>query len=66
MINIIMNLNQRVVTRNGYTIADVLSDLGGLQRVIMSFGGILAAFLNFNNFENYMSSRLYKIPDKKS
>ena len=56
-----MNLDQRVVTRVGYTVLDVLSDLGGIQRVLFTFFNIVTAIFNFRHFETYLASRLYKV-----
>ena len=58
-----MNLDQTVVTRDGYTILDVLSDMGGFQRVLFSFFSIVAAILNVSNFDSYLASKLYKLDD---
>ena len=58
-----MNLDQTVITRDGYTILDVLSDMGGFQRVLFSFFSIIAAILNMSNFDSYLASKLYKLND---
>ena len=31
-----MNLNQLVIERNGYTVLDYLSDIGGMQTILIS------------------------------
>lgn len=59
-ISIEMNLNQTTLARTGYTVLDVLSDVGGIQSIIMSAIGLVLGILNYNNFDNYMASRLYK------
>ena len=59
-LSIEMNLDQKTLARAGYTTLDVLSDVGGIQSIIMSFMGILLGIINYNHFENYMASRLYK------
>ena len=61
-----MNLNQTVVTRNGYTILDVLSDMGGFQRVLFSFFALVSSILNFSHFDSYLASKLYKLDDGDS
>ena len=58
-----LNLDQTVVTRNGYTILDVLSDMGGFQRVLYSFFSFIAYILNMSNFDSYLASKLYKLSD---
>ena len=51
-----MNFDQKVVTRVGYTILDVLADLGGMWSVLFSFFGILTAAFNYKHFETYLAS----------
>ena len=58
-----MSLDQTVVTRNGYTVLDVLSDMGGFQRVLYSFFSLIAYILNMSNFDSYLASKLYKLSD---
>ena len=55
-----MNYDQVTIDRTGYTIFDVLSDIGGIQSVLMSGLGIFLGIWNYNNLDNYMASRLYK------
>ena len=52
-----------MVTRDGYTILDVLSDMGGFQRVLFSFFSVIATILNMSNFDSYLASKLYKLND---
>ena len=54
-----------MVTRDGYTILDVLSDMGGFQRVLFSFFSIIATILNMSNFDSYLASKLYKLNESK-
>ena len=54
-----------MVTRNGYTILDVLSDMGGMQRVLFSFFSVVTSVLNYSNFDSYLASKLYKVGDEK-
>ena len=49
------------IAREGYTILDVLSDIGGLQGLLLSFCVAFLVLWNHNNFDNYLASRLYKI-----
>ena len=60
-LSIEMNLDQKTLARAGYTTLDVLSDVGGIQSICMSFMGILLGILIYNHFENYMASRIYKV-----
>ena len=41
----------------------MLSDVGGLQGLLLSFCMALLVLWNHNNFDNYLASRLYKIQD---
>ena len=43
-----MNLNQIVISRNGYTTLDYLSDIGGMNGMLMSSATVLLAFWNYN------------------
>ena len=65
-ISIEMNLNQVTLARTGYTTLDVLSDIGGIQGILLSAMSIFLSFWNYSNFENYMASRLYKIKNNNS
>ena len=49
------------MTRDGYTILDVLSDMGGFQRVLFSFFSVIATVLNTSNFDSFLASKLYKL-----
>ena len=56
-----MNLDKHQVARTGYTILDVLSDVGGIQGLLISFCTIALGVINYNNFDNQLASRLFKI-----
>ena len=60
-ISIEMNLSQRVVARAGYTFLDYLSDIGGMQGMLISGVAYFLAFWNFNYFDDWMITRLYKM-----
>ena len=60
-ISIEMNLDQITIARSVYTTLDVLSDIGGIQEILMSGMGMLLGIWNYQNFDNYMASRLYKV-----
>ena len=62
-ISLEMNLDLVQIARQGYTFLDVLSDVGGLQGLLLSFCMGLLVLWNYNNFDNYLASRLYKIED---
>ena len=56
-----VNFDQRVVERDVYTFLDLLSDIGGLQGILISGISLALAFWNFNQFDNFMVSRLFKL-----
>ncbi len=55
-ITVEMNLNQKTISRDGYTSLDFLSDIGGMQGMLVSFGAIFLIFWNHNQLENYIAS----------
>ena len=65
-ITVEMNLSKITVERTGYTFLDVLSDVGGIQGLLLSFCGLIVGIANYNNFDNYLASRLFKIKDKST
>ena len=55
-----MNAELTIVERTGYTILDVLSDVGGLQGILISGISLLLSILNYGHLDNYMVTKLYK------
>ena len=55
-----MSLDQTLVERTGYTILDLLSDVGGLQGILISAITIILSILNHNLLGNYLASQLFK------
>ena len=49
-ITVEMNLSQRVVARAGYTFLDYLSDIGGMQGMLISGVAYFLAFWNSPRF----------------
>ena len=60
-VTIEVNPNLRVVARDMYTFLDLLSDIGGMQGILISGMAYALAFWNFNQFDNFMVSRLFKL-----
>ena len=60
-ITIEMNLNLENLQRSGYTILDVLSDVGGIQGLLFSFAAMAIGIANYQNFQTVMAAQLYKI-----
>ena len=47
-ISIEMNLDLKYLSRDGYTVLDLLSDIGGIQGLLFSFAVIFVGFINYN------------------
>ena len=62
---ITLNPDLTVIERTGYTITDLLSDIGGLQGILLSAIAIVLGILNSNHLENYLASKLYKVDGSK-
>ena len=56
-----MSLELLVVARTGYTILDVLSDVGGIQSLLMTITTLWIGVWNYKHFDNYMASKLFKV-----
>ena len=56
-----MDLSKLVYQRTVYTGFDLLSDIGGLGGMLMLIFAILVGIWQFQSFDNYMVSRLFKI-----
>ena len=49
-----------LIERNGYSILDLLSDIGGLQRALFSGVTIFLSIVNQNQLNDYLASKLFK------
>ena len=58
-ITIEMNLNQKILFREGYTVMDYISDIGGLQGILISGAAMLLSISNYNNLDNFLVTHLY-------
>ena len=56
-----MDLGRLHYERNVYTIFDMLADVGGLNGILIIILSLLSAIWNYNSFDNFMVSRLFKI-----
>ena len=56
-----VGMTQQVILRHGYTILDLLSDMGGMYSILITFFGLLLALFNYKYFDTFMASRLFKI-----
>lgn len=59
MTGIQMNLDQTLIARTGYTFLDVLSDVGGLESIVISTVAIVIQIWNHNRFDTYLASNLF-------
>ena len=60
-ISVEINLDLEVLARSGYTFIDVLSDIGGIQSILISVIVIFLTFWNYKHFDSYMTSQMYKL-----
>ena len=47
--------------RQGYDLLQFLSDIGGIQALLMSGFAFFVSIWNYNMFDNYLVGRLYKL-----
>ena len=60
-VTIEMDLNQINYSRSRYTAFDLLSDVGGLSGMFASIFTVLMGIWNFNAFDAFLVSNLFKI-----
>ena len=65
-ITIEMNLSKYAIAREGYTALDLISDVGGIQGIALSTIGLFLVSWNYNQFDNYLVERLYKLQHTSS
>ena len=53
------------VERRVSTLTDLMSDVGGVFGLLVMFGRVFSRLWNFNSFNNFLVSRLYKIMKPK-
>ena len=56
-----MNLDLEAISRTGYSVLDMLSDVGGVEAILVNFFGIMLGFWNYKSLDNYLVSRLYQL-----
>ena len=61
MIMIERNLDLLKVERRVSTLSDLMSDVGGFFGLLVMSGRIFSRIWNFNSFDNFLVSRLYKV-----
>lgn len=55
-----MNFDLTIVQRSGYTVLDVLSDIGGLQSTLTTLVSLFLTAWNYQLVENYLASKLFR------
>ena len=60
-----MDLDMIHIERKLYTVFDMLSDVGGLLGILTSIAALLNTIWNYQAFDNFMVSRLFKIKRPK-
>ena len=61
-----MDLDMIHIERKLYTVFDMLSDVGGLLGILTSAAAFISSIWNYQAFDNFMVSRLFKIKRPKS
>ena len=56
-----LDLNRKFIMRKCYSSLELLSDLGGIIGFLMLVFSSVVICFNYNNFDNYMVSRLFKV-----
>ena len=60
-ISIERDLDLYVISREGYTLLDFFSDLGGMQGLLLTFFGLILNIWNYNYLEDFMVTRLFRL-----
>ena len=50
-----------MIARNGYTIFDYFSDVGGMQGLLLSLVSFFLGFWNYNMLDDYMITKLFRM-----
>ena len=54
-----MNFDILEISRDSYKVVDFLSDIGGMQGMLMGGALLFLGFWNFNNFDNILVQKLF-------
>ena len=60
------DLNYYKIDRETYNTLDWLGDLGGLKEALVIILGLIIGAVNFNNFKDFLVSKLYKPTTKRN
>ena len=58
-----LDLSLNTVERSVYTYVDLLSDVGGIQGIMVSTIALIVSYTSINSFDNYLVQKLYKFPE---
>ena len=56
-----MNLDLLRINRDSYTVVDMLSDIGGIETILISGISVFLSIWNYKHFDFHLASQLYKI-----
>ena len=56
-----LNLDKHLTERENFQLLDFLGDIGGVQAILISFFQFILFFINYNHFDSFMASKLFKI-----
>ena len=56
-----LDLDRKLIIRKSYSFLDLLSEVGGMIGILSLFFSSVVSCFNYNNFDNYMVSRLFKV-----
>ena len=55
-----MSMDLTLIVRDGYTVLDLLSDIGGLQGILNAGFSVILIFFNYKYLDSYLATKLYK------
>ena len=70
--NIIVNiqfevsLDRVIVIRDGYTVIDIVSDLGGISSIFMAVFSLIIQIFHSNTLDEFLISKLYLKQNKEN
>ena len=56
-----MGMDLTEIQRSGYTVLDILSDVEGIQGILISGFSVFVSIWNYNYLDSYLVSRLFKV-----
>ena len=60
-VRIEMSMDLKVVIRSTYSVLDFISDVGGVQSILISVFASLLSCSNYKHADNFMASKLFRI-----